>query len=315
MSRPRRLVARPSGNQAITRMLPASREIAPANATMNSSTPRTGRMAQPERRQRLQDEGPDRGDGQPDPDDQQQSAESVPGTMQEDDDAHGRERRGTEDEVELGDEPVHARVVGRDAGDGRDHGHGVDQRAGDEQGHLLRSHRGSLGGHRPPYVTGRHRESVPLRSMPPVTDAPILDIRLLGPPVVLVRGRPLEVDTRKAVAILALLATDGRAYAREELAALLWPDADDPGARGALRRTLSTLRAAVGDGALEVDRARVALVAATTRVRRPGARAAGGVRLAVRPARPSPISRADRSWPGSACATARSSTTGGRPGP
>ena len=101
--------------------------------------------------------------------------------------------------------------------------------------------------------------------MPPVTDAPILDIRLLGPPVVLVRGRPLEVDTRKAVAILALLATDGRAYAREELAALLWPDADDPGARGALRRTLSTLRAAVGDGALEVDRARVALVEATTR--------------------------------------------------
>ena len=35
---------------------------------------------------------------------------------------------------------------------------------------------------------------------------------------------PLAVDTRKAVAILALLATDGRAYARDELAALLWPD-------------------------------------------------------------------------------------------
>ncbi len=89
---------------------------------------------------------------------------------------------------------------------------------------------------------------------------PILDIRLLGAPVVLVRGRPLEVDTRKAIAILALLAAEGRPYAREELAALLWPDADEPGARGALRRTLSTLRAAVGDEALAVDRARVALV-------------------------------------------------------
>jgi DNA-binding SARP family transcriptional activator len=98
-----------------------------------------------------------------------------------------------------------------------------------------------------------------------VTDLSILDIRLLGPPAVLVRGRPLQVDTRKAVAILALLATDGRAYARDELAALLWPDADDAGARGALRRTLSTLRAAVGDDALDVDRARVALVEATTR--------------------------------------------------
>ena len=30
--------------------------------------------------------------------------------------------------------------------------------------------------------------------MDAVTDAPGLDIRLLGPPVVLVHGRPLEVD-------------------------------------------------------------------------------------------------------------------------
>ena len=101
--------------------------------------------------------------------------------------------------------------------------------------------------------------------MPTQPRSPILDIRLLGAPVVLVRGRPLEVDTRKAVAILALVATDGRPYARDELAAVLWPDADDAGARGALRRTLSTLRAAVGDGALEVDRARVALVEGTSR--------------------------------------------------
>ena len=88
--------------------------------------------------------------------------------------------------------------------------------------------------------------------------APRLDIRLLGPPEVLVDGAPLVVDTRKAVAILAVLAAEGRAFARDELAALLWPDADGTAAHGALRRTLSALRAATGDTVL-VDRARVAL--------------------------------------------------------
>ena len=87
-----------------------------------------------------------------------------------------------------------------------------------------------------------------------------VEIRLLGPPEVTVRGNPLEVDTRKAVAILAVLATDGRPYGREELAALLWPDADDASARGALRRTLSVLRGAVGSDVLRVDRQQVALV-------------------------------------------------------
>ena len=88
---------------------------------------------------------------------------------------------------------------------------------------------------------------------------PGLDIRLLGPPDVLVAGRPLRVDTRKAVAILAMLAADGRAYARDELAAILWPESDEAAARGALRRTLSTMRAAIGDGQLLIDRARVDL--------------------------------------------------------
>jgi DNA-binding SARP family transcriptional activator len=90
--------------------------------------------------------------------------------------------------------------------------------------------------------------------------APIAEIRLLGSPEVVVRGRPLEVDTRKAVAILAVLATDGRPYGREELATLLWPDSEDAAARGALRRTLSVLRGAIGDDVLHVDRRQVALV-------------------------------------------------------
>ncbi len=96
--------------------------------------------------------------------------------------------------------------------------------------------------------------------------APTLDISLLGPPVVLVHGAPIQVDTRKALAILLLLATERRAYARTELAALLWPEADDMSARGALRRTLSTLRSAVGNEALIVDRANVGLDPAMVRV-------------------------------------------------
>lgn len=81
----------------------------------------------------------------------------------------------------------------------------------------------------------------------------------MGPLEVRVDGRPLIVDTRKALAILALLAVEGRPFGRDELAALLWPESDDASARGALRRTLSVLRAALDDRWLEVDRARVSL--------------------------------------------------------
>jgi DNA-binding SARP family transcriptional activator len=88
---------------------------------------------------------------------------------------------------------------------------------------------------------------------------PTLHIRLLGPLEIVAAGTALVVDTRKALAILALLATEGRSFARDELAAMLWPDADDEAARGALRRTLSSLRAALGDRWVHVDRAAVTL--------------------------------------------------------
>jgi DNA-binding SARP family transcriptional activator/tetratricopeptide (TPR) repeat protein len=86
-----------------------------------------------------------------------------------------------------------------------------------------------------------------------------LDIRVLGPLEVMADGHPVAVDTRKALAILALLAVERRPFAREELAAMLWPESDDAAARGALRRTLSVLRAALDDRWLVVDRATVAL--------------------------------------------------------
>jgi DNA-binding SARP family transcriptional activator len=84
-------------------------------------------------------------------------------------------------------------------------------------------------------------------------------VRLLGPVAVEVEGSPLTVDTRKAVALLAYLAVTRRPASRDALATLLWPEADGADARGALRRTLSVLRAGLGEPGLIVDRSTVAL--------------------------------------------------------
>src|ERR1700734_926358 len=85
-----------------------------------------------------------------------------------------------------------------------------------------------------------------------------LRLALLGPPVVLRDGLSVTFDTRKAVALLALLAVTGREHTREQLADLLWPEADSAKGRASLRRTLSVTAAAMGK-ALVISRAAVAL--------------------------------------------------------
>jgi DNA-binding SARP family transcriptional activator len=87
-----------------------------------------------------------------------------------------------------------------------------------------------------------------------------LTLHLLGAPGIARDGAPITVDTRKATALLAYLAVTGRSHAREALAALLWPEYDDEHARAALRRTLSTLRAALDAPHLVIDRDTVSLV-------------------------------------------------------
>jgi DNA-binding SARP family transcriptional activator len=67
------------------------------------------------------------------------------------------------------------------------------------------------------------------------------------------------MDTRKATALVAYLAVTGQPQARDSLAALLWPDAETERARGALRRTLSTLRTGLGGDELRVEGPRIAL--------------------------------------------------------
>ncbi len=84
-------------------------------------------------------------------------------------------------------------------------------------------------------------------------------IALLGPPQIEADGRPVVVDTRKAVALLAYVAIVDRPVARESLAELLWPESEPEDARGALRRTLSVLRAGLGGSWLRIDRRQVVL--------------------------------------------------------
>ena len=81
---------------------------------------------------------------------------------------------------------------------------------------------------------------------------------MLGPPVVARDGIPVTFDTRKAVALLALLALEEHPHSRARLAALFWPESDETRARSTLRRTLSVTAAAVGD-ALDIDRNAVRL--------------------------------------------------------
>lgn len=88
----------------------------------------------------------------------------------------------------------------------------------------------------------------------------VLDIRLLGPPVVTVDGTPIDVDTKKAVALLAYLAIEGSAE-RDALSTLFWADSSPERARATLRRTLSALRGGIGANSLDADRQRVTLTA------------------------------------------------------
>lgn len=66
-------------------------------------------------------------------------------------------------------------------------------------------------------------------------------LHLLAAPRLLVGGQAVHVGSRKAFAILALLALDGHAT-RDRLSLLLWPDADAAAGRRNLRRELFRLR-------------------------------------------------------------------------
>lgn len=88
---------------------------------------------------------------------------------------------------------------------------------------------------------------------------PQTTICLLGAPRIEHEGAPVEVDTRKATALVAYLAVTRRRHTRDALAGLLWPEYNQTRARAALRRTLSSLSKARAEGWLEADRETVGL--------------------------------------------------------
>ena len=88
----------------------------------------------------------------------------------------------------------------------------------------------------------------------------MLKLELLGPPAMTVDEAPVVVDTRKATALLAYLAVSGQPHRRDALAGLFWPDADTSRAGGALRRTLSALRTAIGASRITADRSSIGLL-------------------------------------------------------
>src|SRR5579859_5019065 len=75
-----------------------------------------------------------------------------------------------------------------------------------------------------------------------------LEIRLFGPPSVLIEGEPMpRLKTRKGMWLLALLALrHGRDVDRNWLAGTLWSDNDEAMSLIYLRQTLTDLRKALG---------------------------------------------------------------------
>ncbi len=92
---------------------------------------------------------------------------------------------------------------------------------------------------------------------------PLLRLAFLGQALVERDGVAAKFDTRKATALLALLAATGGEQSRERLTGLFWPEADDSRARSSLRRTLSVTSSAVGP-ALVVSRSAVGLDRSST---------------------------------------------------
>ena len=106
---------------------------------------------------------------------------------------------------------------------------------------------------------GRRPQELALLN-PALATPPMLTVRCFGSFQVTHAGRALEFPTRRSRALLAYLAASGDHWqTRESLAALLWPESGAEAARRSLRQELSTVRALVGDAALEVEADRVRL--------------------------------------------------------
>ncbi|WP_189006993.1 tetratricopeptide repeat protein [Deinococcus roseus] len=80
----------------------------------------------------------------------------------------------------------------------------------------------------------------------------IYQLRLLGHTLLEQQGQPVRLGTRKALAILVILALSPERVGRLELAELLWPEQPEEKARGSLRQELSRLSQTLGE-VLQLD--------------------------------------------------------------
>jgi len=82
----------------------------------------------------------------------------------------------------------------------------------------------------------------------------VFQLTLFGPPRLEHDGNRVEIDTRKAIALLAYLVLNKEEHSRETLAALLWPDQNEKSARSSLRRALWTIRQVFATDSLDGDK-------------------------------------------------------------
>jgi DNA-binding SARP family transcriptional activator/predicted ATPase len=86
-----------------------------------------------------------------------------------------------------------------------------------------------------------------------------LKIFLLGSPRIELEGAPVDIQRRKALALLAYLAVSGQAHSRDSLATFFWPELDQQRGRAYLRRDLAALNASLPGAWLSADREMVEL--------------------------------------------------------
>jgi DNA-binding SARP family transcriptional activator len=90
-----------------------------------------------------------------------------------------------------------------------------------------------------------------------------LKLFVLGQPRLERDGEPIELNLRKALALLVYLAVSGRSHSRDVLATLLWPESDGREGRARLRRNLHRLTQAIGDDTLDSTPEAIRLVSHT----------------------------------------------------